>query len=401
MLSTCLTRLLCSYASASGSLSTRVTTLENASASFAQQSGSNSIRLTNLETTASVLTVASASFAVVSSSYAALSGSFRTGSYTGSFTGTLFGTASWANNAVTSSHALFTVSASFAATASSADNFLIRQNATASNLLVNNTITAQTLVVQTVTSSIVYSSGSNIFGSQLTNVQQMTGSLRVTGSGNHYIMGGNVGINTVVPVSPLDVNGVISSRGIFIAQNSGVYNIIYNASNSATMYLGGSGDPTNYYDNTTHYFRSAGGGTTYATINSAGIGINNTSPAYRLDVAGDANVTANLTATGSIKFPSLSNSNQVNVVGYNTSTGQLFYQTTSSLNVTSASYAATSSYATNFTIQNQLIFDQTLTDYASVASSVAGSNNLFTQATGSYTSAFFKYTTQWQLNMCF
>ncbi len=284
------------------------------------------------------------------------------------------------------------VSASYAATASSADNFLIRQNATASNLLVNNTITAQTLIVQTVTSSIVYSSGSNIFGSQLTNVQQMTGSLRVTGSGNHYIMGGNVGINTVVPVSPLDVNGVISSRGIFIAQNSGVYNIIYNASNSATMYLGGSGDPTNYYDNTTHYFRSAGGGTTYATINSAGIGINNTSPAYRLDVAGDANVTANLTATGSIKFPSLSNSNQVNVVGYNTSTGQLFYQTTSSLNVTSASYAATSSYATNFTIQNQLIFDQTLTDYASVASSVAGSNNLFTQATGSYTSAFFKYT---------
>jgi hypothetical protein len=38
------------------------------------------------------------------------------------------------------------------------------------------------------------------------------------------------------------------------------------------------------------------------------------------------------------------------------------------------------------------VFDETLTDYASVPSSIAGSNNLFTQATGSYTSAFIKYT---------
>ncbi len=60
---------------ASGSFSTRVTTLENASSSFAQQSGSNSTRLTNLEITASVLTTASASFAVVSSSFASTSGS--------------------------------------------------------------------------------------------------------------------------------------------------------------------------------------------------------------------------------------------------------------------------------------------------------------------------------------
>jgi hypothetical protein len=230
-----------------------------------------------------------------------------------SYTGSLFGTSSWANNAVTASYVLNAVSASFAATASSADNFLVRQNATASNLLVNNTITAQTLVVQTVTSSIVYSSGSNIFGNRLTDVQQFTGSLRVTGSGNHYIIGSNVGINTIAP-------------------------------------------------------------------------------AYRLDVAGDGNFTANLTATGSIRFPSLSSSNQTNVVSYNTTTGQLFYQATSSLSVTTASYALTASSATNFTITNQLIFDGTLTDYASVASSIAGSNNLFTQAVGSYTSAFFKYT---------
>ena len=58
----------------------------------------------------------------------------------------------------------------------------ITQNITASNALITGTVTAQTVVVQIVTSSIVYSSGSNIFGNELTNTQQLTGSVTVTGS---------------------------------------------------------------------------------------------------------------------------------------------------------------------------------------------------------------------------
>ena len=62
-------------------------------------------------------------------------------------------------------------SSSYAATSSYANNFTV-----------GNTLTAQTLVVQTITSSITYSSGSNIFGNQLTNIHEFTGSLRMTGS---------------------------------------------------------------------------------------------------------------------------------------------------------------------------------------------------------------------------
>ena len=51
-----------------------------------------------------------------------------------------------------------------------------------SNLIVTGSITAQTLVVQTVTSSIVYSSGSNVFGNDITNTQTFTGSVNITGS---------------------------------------------------------------------------------------------------------------------------------------------------------------------------------------------------------------------------
>jgi len=50
------------------------------------------------------------------------------------------------------------------------------------SLVATSQIVAQTLNVQQVTSSIVYSSGSNIFGNSLSNTQQFTGSVSITGS---------------------------------------------------------------------------------------------------------------------------------------------------------------------------------------------------------------------------
>jgi hypothetical protein len=95
-----------------------------------------------------------------------------------------------------------------------------------------------------------------------------------------------------------------------------------------------------------------------------GIGSGKTVPTVALDVNGSALVTGSLRVTQGI---------------------------TGSLQGTS-SFAISASYSDNFTIGSTLIFDQTLTDYHTVASSIVGSNNLFTKATGSYTSAFVKYT---------
>jgi hypothetical protein len=74
-------------------------------------------------------------------------------SFTGSFTGSLFGTAS------------------FAQTASYANNFTVA-----------GTLTAQTIVVQTITSSVSYLTGSTRHGSLLTDTHQFTGSVGITGS---------------------------------------------------------------------------------------------------------------------------------------------------------------------------------------------------------------------------
>jgi len=82
----------------------------------------------------------------------------------GSITGTVT-TASYVLQAVSSSFA------TFATTASSADNFNVR-----------NTLTVQTIVAQVVTSSTDFVTGSSRFGSIITNTHQFTGSVSITGS---------------------------------------------------------------------------------------------------------------------------------------------------------------------------------------------------------------------------
>ena len=132
---------------------------------------------------------------------------------TGSIVG-LATSASYVLNAVSSSKA---VSASYSDTASFANSFNVAGNLTASNAVLSGTLTAQTLVVQTVTSSIVYSSGSNLFGSTTSNLQTFTGSIQASGSSSHFFLGGNVGIGTASPSSPLEIYASSNSKLILNA----------------------------------------------------------------------------------------------------------------------------------------------------------------------------------------
>jgi hypothetical protein len=99
-----------------------------------------------------------------------ISGSLR---ISGSLISDLQGTASYAQNSNI---------ANLAYTASSADDFVVRGSMTASSLLVQGQITAEIISVNIISSSIVYSSGSNIFGNNLSDTQTFTGSVNITGS---------------------------------------------------------------------------------------------------------------------------------------------------------------------------------------------------------------------------
>jgi hypothetical protein len=76
-----------------------------------------------------------------------------------------------------------------------------------------------------------------------------------------------------------------------------------------------------------------------------------------------------------------------NLVGTGSFTGSFTGQFNGSITT-----ALTASHAVNFTIEQKLTLDETLTDFAKIISTIVGPDNLFQQATGSYTSAHGKYT---------
>jgi hypothetical protein len=83
------------------------------------------------------------------------------------------------------------------------------------SLTVTGQVIAQTLNVQQVTSSIIYSSGSNVFGNSLANTQQFTGSVSVTGSLSVNNTPAVLGSGTTNYVTKFTTAGTVGNSGIF------------------------------------------------------------------------------------------------------------------------------------------------------------------------------------------
>jgi hypothetical protein len=230
------------------------------------------------------------------------------GGYSGSVTASFAVNASSASYAYTASSA---ISASYALTASyllgSISPFPFTGSAqitgslgvtgsinSTGNITTTGTITAQTLVVQTVTSSIVYSSGSNIFGNSITNTQTMTGSVNITGSLNLYgnqNVTGSLNVSGSLTGSDARFSGfvTIQSASLDYGQNTsvtlGAYRVIASEATSSyraaffdyVMFSGSvvragsvfstwSGSATEYYEN---YTADLGGSTSGVVLQTA------------------------------------------------------------------------------------------------------------------------------------
>jgi hypothetical protein len=122
----------------------------------------------------------------------------------------------------------FATSSSYAATSSFANNFTVA-----------GTLTAQTIVVQTISSSVAYASGSNIFGSLLTNTHSFTGSVGVTGSltVNSSSIIGNAANNGGRADIGLSVITNINNSAISVTNQSGTSFHIENANQTVNSYV--------------------------------------------------------------------------------------------------------------------------------------------------------------------
>jgi len=131
------------------------------------------------------------------------------------------------------------LSASYASTSSYSDQFRVA-----------GTLTAQTLIVQTVSSSIIYSSGSNIFGNNLANTQVFTGSVSVTGSltvnGRNYLTDSSSFSTRTLNLEQTSASVLLATASLYAATASlyrataSLYNFSasinsYTASNNATV----------------------------------------------------------------------------------------------------------------------------------------------------------------------
>jgi hypothetical protein len=127
--------------------------------------------------------------------------------------GSFVGTGSFNSMSSSVSTRVTNIEGNYATTGS---NIFLGAQTVCANITSTGTIIAQTLNVQQVTSSIVYSSGSNVFGNLLTDVQQFTGSVRITGSGPHFIQSGCVGIGTTTPQRLLHIASN-TENGIYLS----------------------------------------------------------------------------------------------------------------------------------------------------------------------------------------
>ena len=191
--------------------------------------------------------------------------------------------ASYALSSTSSSYALASTSSSYglnaltssnSMTASSADTLYVRNNAT-----VLGSITAQTLVVQTVTSSVLFSTGSNKLGSLLSNTQELTGSVGITGSlsvvttGTEFqVNAGGVNIGNALTDNHIISGSVtINPNGLFVSSSGFVG--INNISPTVALDVTGAGKFSGALTGTTATFSGNVG--VGANPNQSGIGSSN------------------------------------------------------------------------------------------------------------------------------
>jgi hypothetical protein len=260
-------------------------------------------------------------------------GSVTATSFTGSLLGSLQGTASYATQALSASYALTSTSASYALNATSAETASY-----ANNFTVAGTLTAQTLIAQTITSSFIYSSGSNVFGSSLSNTQVFTGSLYQTGSVAVFLS--NVAIGTTSPSYTLDVNGTGRFGSALTINGTSVASTVLTLQESITL-------PAALAIRNRNSNQTWGLAVDTATVDDKNFGIYNiTNPSFPLIInatTSAATFSAGVTATsftGSLLGTASYAANALSA-SYALNTTSASY----ALNTTSASYADTASYA--------------------------------------------------------
>jgi hypothetical protein len=217
------------------------------------------------------------------------------------------------------------LSASYAQTASYSDRFIV-----------GGTLTAQTLVVQTISSSIIYSSGSNTFGNSLANNQIFTGSVSITGSltvnGRNYLTDSSSFSTRTLNLEQTSASVLLATASLYAA--------------TASLYLV-----------TASYKASSGSYTTTSSFQGYTSSINTYTSSLNAATASIYLATASL-YNFSASINAYTASNNATVLDIQKATASLYaataslYAATASLNITTASLYNFSASINSYTSSN-------------------------------------------------
>jgi hypothetical protein len=193
----------------------------------------------------------------------------------GSITGSLFGTASYSTQALsasfavsssravtssfatTASYVLQAVSASFATTASFAPLYLPLTGGTINgNVTVNGTASIAFLNVQYESASVIYSSGSNVFGDATNDTQTLNGTVIVSGSqqitGSLNVSAGITGslFGTASYASNGGVTQLLAGSNISLSPTTGVGQVTISSTGGGGGFNTATGSYGSFYDTT-------------------------------------------------------------------------------------------------------------------------------------------------------
>jgi hypothetical protein len=335
--------------------------------------------------------VTTSSFNAFTASYNTFSSSYNTGSFSGSFTGSLFGTAS------------FATSASQAVSASYASNGGVTQLLAGPNITLSPTNgLGQVTITSTGGGGGSFNTATGSYGSFYSTQTQTN----VAGTAR------SMSLNVTDITNGVSISGSTNPYNTYIkTQNAGVYDIQFSAqvdktdSGTDEIWIWLRKNGTDINDSATS-IQLVGNGAHYVAAWNFFVNAAANDYFQLMWYSPDANVrlhaepafgvvpgipslivTANRVDQFLSNTGSFSGSFTGNLIGTATTasyvSGSVFTSTNPAL---SASYALTASYAVTFAI------DETLTDFTKVNSTIVGSNNLFQQATGSWTSAHGRYT---------
>ena len=216
---------------------------------------------------------------------------------------------------------------------------------------------------------------------------------------------GNVGIGTTVPGAKLVISSGATAVAPTLGATTGISSIISYDNSWGTVFGMNSINGNGWIQQQ----RIDGTGTAYDLLLQpvgGNVGIGTTTPSSKLSINGGLHVGGdsdagdnNLLVDGTMGVTGIGTfSTDVTIAGTLTVQTIVAQTITSSISFITGStkfgslLSNTHQFTGSVSMTGSLAFNDTLTTYTTLASSAAGSNTLFTQATGSYTSAFFKYT---------